>query len=136
MPTCCYCQKNHPSGSCGEVTSIEERRKKLREAGRCFSCLRRGHMARQCHSKKKCTRCSGRHHDSICSKVVPEPSASKTSQQLMHSVLERASQYSYQQHKWTCTGLRHPSRPSESEPYWTQEANGHTSPHRQGKPSH
>ena len=73
MPMYCYCQRNHPSSSCGVVTSVEERRKKLREAGRCFICLRRGHLARLCHSKKKCAHCSGRHHDSICSRVAPEP---------------------------------------------------------------
>ena len=118
MPMCCYCQRNHPSGSCGVVTAVEERRKKLREAGRCFICLRRGHLARLCHSKKKCAHCSGRHHDSICSRVAPPRQRLDStlkllhlSQQLVLSVLERPSLYSYQLHKWMCTSLRHPSRP-------------------------
>ena len=35
----------------------------LKTAGFCCLCLRRGHIAPQCESSKKCSKCEGRHHD-------------------------------------------------------------------------
>ena len=67
-PTCCYCQQAHSSNSCGVVTSIDSRKQILRKSGRCFSCLRKGHISRECRSVNKCPKCGGRHHSSICSK--------------------------------------------------------------------
>ena len=67
-PTYCYCQQPHPSHSCRAVESIEERRRILRGAGRCFVCLRRGHIGRHCQSNTRCPHCHGRHHGSICQK--------------------------------------------------------------------
>ena len=53
------------------MESTEERRRILRDAGKCFVCLRRGHLARQCQSKTRCPHCHGRHHGSICQKGSP-----------------------------------------------------------------
>ena len=47
-PTCCYCQQGHSSNNCKSVTDIEERRKILRRTGRCYVCLRRGHVSHSC----------------------------------------------------------------------------------------
>ena len=44
------------------VTQIEARKQILLKAGRCFGCLRTGHIARECHSKSRCGKCNGRHH--------------------------------------------------------------------------
>ena len=38
----------------------------LQREGRCFLCLFQGHKAAQCSSKRKCRKCSKRHHQSIC----------------------------------------------------------------------
>ena len=65
-PTCYYCQQSHLASSCEVVNTLEERKRILRETGRCFNCLRRGHLARQCRSRSKCTHCHRRHHSSIC----------------------------------------------------------------------
>ena len=65
-PTCCFCDQQHPSDACRVVPRIDERKAILMRAGRCFTCLRRGHISRDCRSKGKCTKCSGRHHVSIC----------------------------------------------------------------------
>ena len=35
----------------------------LKTAGICLLCLRRGHIAPNCESESKCSKCSGRHHD-------------------------------------------------------------------------
>ena len=39
-PTCCYCHQSHLSHLCRVVESVEARKRVLREAGRCFICLR------------------------------------------------------------------------------------------------
>ena len=38
----------------------------LRQKGRCFRCLRTGHLANQCENSKVCDICGLRHHASIC----------------------------------------------------------------------
>ena len=64
---CCYCKlEGHSPSNCRKVTDIDERKKLIREGGRCFNCLRKGHIGRDCHSSSRCSRCKGRHHTSIC----------------------------------------------------------------------
>ncbi len=46
----------------------QARKQVLQRSGRCFICLRRGHISRECNSRKKFSKCSGRHHISICTK--------------------------------------------------------------------
>ena len=65
-PTCCYCHGEHALSNCSVVTSREERRRILRAAGRCYSCLKRGHIVRDCQSRTRCRNCNGRHHTSVC----------------------------------------------------------------------
>ena len=45
---------------------ITERKQFLRANGRCFNCLCKGHVGRNCRSSGKCQRCRGRHHTFIC----------------------------------------------------------------------
>ena len=66
--TCCYCQRSHPSHMCKSVSSVEDRRSVLRDSGRCFICLKKGHISRRCRSNSHCQDCRGRHHISICAK--------------------------------------------------------------------
>ncbi|CAB4037904.1 Hypothetical predicted protein, partial [Paramuricea clavata] len=47
---CSFCQKEHTSASCFVVTDIEARKQILRKQGRCFLCLKRNHIARDCES--------------------------------------------------------------------------------------
>ena len=68
-PVCCYCGQSHASDSCKAVSSYEARRKILLRSGRCFVCLRKGHVGKNCRSTYKCFSCSGRHHSSICVKT-------------------------------------------------------------------
>ncbi len=55
-PHCCYC--NGP-GRCSRVAKMEERKQILMKTGRCFVCLRKGHL---CRSKQRCNVCGGKHH--------------------------------------------------------------------------
>lgn len=70
-PTCCYCGQPHASHSCESVKLVEDRRRILQRSGRCFVCLRKGHISRNCCANSRCTNCRGRHHVSICSKSAP-----------------------------------------------------------------
>ena len=53
------------------VKLVEDRRRSLQRSGRCFVCLRKGHISRNCRSNLRCSDCKGRHHSSICSRNVP-----------------------------------------------------------------
>lgn len=64
--TCCYCQQPHSSLSCTSVTSVGARKQILKTSSRCFNRLRKGHLSRNCRSSRKCQKCKGRHHTSIC----------------------------------------------------------------------
>ena len=68
-PRCCYCQQAHSSGTCRVVTQVDARKQILRKSGRCFSCLRRGHLSRECRSKSRCSKCGGKHHFTLCAKT-------------------------------------------------------------------
>ncbi len=65
---CCYCQRDHASELCKTVPQVDTRKQTLLKSGRCFLCLRRGHIGRECRSRGRCTSCGGKHHVSICSK--------------------------------------------------------------------
>ena len=69
-PKCSYCRQNHPSASCRSVSDVAARKQILRRKGRCFVCLRKNHMSRECRSNVKCSNCEGRHHTSICSVLL------------------------------------------------------------------
>ncbi|XP_044165250.1 uncharacterized protein LOC122949186 [Acropora millepora] len=65
-PTCTYCRENHASNVCRNVTSIAARKEILKRAGRCFVCLKRNHISKDCSSRMKCLKCGRQHHISIC----------------------------------------------------------------------
>ena len=74
---CAFCQKPHYSASCEEVRDVSKRKEILKLDNRCFVCLRKGHIMKQCD--KKCRRCQGLHHQSIC-KAHDPPKESQTKQ--------------------------------------------------------
>ena len=73
---CCFCNQQHASDKCEVVRGLEERCQVLKTLGRCFVCLRRGHISRECRSKKRCPSCRGKHHFSICFKATETTSRS------------------------------------------------------------
>ena len=77
---CCFCQQGHASQSCPTVTRVDSRREALKKVGRCFICLRRGHIARTCQSRIKCLNCRGRHHVAICSAMTDSQARSRDSE--------------------------------------------------------
>lgn len=67
-PACVFCEQPHSPITCSSVPAIDARKRILRNSGRCFNCLRKNHLSRNCRSTSKCKRCNGRHHTSICEK--------------------------------------------------------------------
>lgn len=67
---CCYCNQFHAPTNCDTVIEVEARKQLLRKSGRCFSCLKRGHLGRNCRSSHRCRTCGGSHHASICHKLA------------------------------------------------------------------
>ena len=66
-PSCVYCGgKNHTHNSCTAISDVNARKEHLRKAGRCYICLRKNHLSRDCRSTSNCRACRGRHHTSIC----------------------------------------------------------------------
>ena len=63
---CVYCNQKHPSASCSQVVDVPFRKEILQWAGRCYVCLKRHHLSKDCHSSIHCEGCRGRHHVTIC----------------------------------------------------------------------
>ena len=64
---CCFCKRGHQSKNCTAVTDAGARKRILRQKGKCYCCLRSGHVAASCTSSIKCSQCQGRDHVSVCS---------------------------------------------------------------------
>ena len=64
--SCTHCRQKHPSARCTTITDTRARRNLLKQQGRCFICLRRSHLARNCPSNSARHNCLGKHHVSIC----------------------------------------------------------------------
>ena len=73
-PTCVYCGKDHASSACTTVTNAAARKESLRRDRRCFVCLKRHHLSKDCRSSFNCKKCRGRHHTSICTRASGRPS--------------------------------------------------------------
>ena len=66
---CVFCKKNHKSINCMTITEPKARRTVLRRNGKCFVCLKGGHISTNCPSRAKCFNCGGRHHVTICKRI-------------------------------------------------------------------
>ena len=75
---CYFCDKNHYTNECKEVTDVKQRRAILLAAKRCFNCLRVGHFSKDCNVKKKCFNCNGFHNSALCNKDEQETSPSSS----------------------------------------------------------
>ena len=75
--SCCFCQQPHAAKDCSVAITVNDRKQRLRSMGRCFNCLRKGHLSRACRSASKCQRCKGRHHTSICETQPPTGESAK-----------------------------------------------------------
>ena len=65
-PSSVFCDQSHYSTNCRVVTDREKRKEQLLKAGRCFNCLKKGNLRKDCRSSRGCYNCGGRHNSSIC----------------------------------------------------------------------
>ena len=72
---CIYCNKEgHSNSKCTNVLSVNSHKVILRRNNRCFICLGKGHIAKNCTSSYVCRRCNGgKHHISICVSAPTKP---------------------------------------------------------------
>ena len=68
--TCVFCNEKHYNENCAEYKSLPARKKRLRELGRCFICLQKGHTFTECSNRhlRECYHCkqSGHHNRALC----------------------------------------------------------------------
>lgn len=73
--SCTYCRQKHPSARRTTITDTRARRNLLKQQGRCFICLRRSHLARNCLlTVRVIIAHAGKHHVSICDIANPTTS--------------------------------------------------------------
>ncbi|CAB4025471.1 PREDICTED: uncharacterized protein LOC107334226, partial [Paramuricea clavata] len=77
---CVFCDAEHFSASCEKIKDPQARKNILKRQGRCFLCLRKGHRINQCTSNKRCRKCPGKHHQSICEFNSSRPPQDPSSQ--------------------------------------------------------
>ena len=68
---CVYCNESHTPSFCKKFNTLNARKNVLKSSGHCFICLRKGHLAVNCRSGRRCYHCKGRHHGSICTQGEP-----------------------------------------------------------------
>ena len=102
---CTYCRQVHSSVNCKTVSDIRARKNLLRRQGRCFICLRRNHLAKNCTSTSQCLNCSKRHHVSICEAYLSHGTvgAGNTVQSNSHVLAPEASSFKPQAKNETST---------------------------------
>ena len=68
---CTYCHKSHPSVRCNVITDVKARKSLLLKQGRCFICLKKSHIARDCQSTTRCFKCQGQNHHASVNEQDP-----------------------------------------------------------------
>ena len=82
--SCIFCKGRHAIEICKKFGSetFEEKQRFTRENRLCFKCLMRGHISRNCRSRKICQLCQGGHPTSLYHEMGPSeetfPSTSVT----------------------------------------------------------
>jgi hypothetical protein len=79
-PRCLFCDCTHWSDECPTFKSLTDRKNKVK--GRCFVCLRKGHVVQDCNVNKACFHCNQRknHHRSLCPRKFTSQSSQSDSQ--------------------------------------------------------
>ena len=104
-PYCVFCKQSHFSSECKVVTSLQERKNILKKDGKCFRCMKRGHLANKCDTRTKCNECGGQHHAAVCDRRFKTINA-EASVQRVEEKSEPAAVPGY-------TGLISPGKPKE-----------------------
>ncbi|XP_043479022.1 uncharacterized protein LOC122509221 [Leptopilina heterotoma] len=70
---CVFCKSKHESQDCetARKLSLKERRECVQNSNACFVCVKKGHMAKNCRSKVRCSWCGRRHVLILCAGFPP-----------------------------------------------------------------
>jgi len=63
---CAFCLGGHKHEECKKVKQVSERKRMLLKYGRCFNCIRKGHVPKDCKTVVNCKFCKGKHHSCLC----------------------------------------------------------------------
>ncbi|XP_028404089.1 uncharacterized protein LOC114526762 [Dendronephthya gigantea] len=66
MANCAFCLGQQRHEDCKKVKTLENRKQIIRKYSRCFKCLNKGHIARNCSIRVKCSACKKEHHTALC----------------------------------------------------------------------
>ena len=69
--SCLFCEKAHTSRDCFAASkmTLKEKQDLLKKKRSCFTCLKFGHMSKDCRSNVKCIVCSKKHWAILCPKI-------------------------------------------------------------------
>ena len=68
---CAFCLGGHKHEECKKVTQAIERKRMLMKYGRCFNCIKKGHLSKDCKIVANCKFCKGKHHSCLCGADSP-----------------------------------------------------------------
>ncbi|XP_037503101.1 uncharacterized protein LOC119377876 [Rhipicephalus sanguineus] len=90
IDSCGFCDaKNHVTHECQAQMSLDEKKKRLTAAGRCFRCGVKGHLSKQCRNKRlSCKHCGRRHLSQMCDPTWRQPENTAAE---LHSSAEQKS---------------------------------------------
>ncbi|KAL1472155.1 hypothetical protein MTO96_039502 [Rhipicephalus appendiculatus] len=90
IDSCAFCDaKNHTTHECQAQMSLDEKKRRLTAAGRCFRCGIKGHMSKQCRNKRlSCKHCGRRHLSQMCDPSWRQPENTAAE---LHSSAEQKS---------------------------------------------
>ena len=74
---CYFCSGNHYASDCKAIVDVKQRKGCLLQDGRCFSCLRTGHVAKACPRAWFCNFCRGKHNSAICERKLGKKGTDK-----------------------------------------------------------
>ncbi|XP_062713663.1 uncharacterized protein LOC134290521 [Aedes albopictus] len=80
---CHCCNGDHLIYKCGQFKelNVSSRYAKVKQAGLCFNCLRRGHRTVDCNSERSCKSCKRKHHSLLHDDKPVQQSSSAPSEQ-------------------------------------------------------
>ena len=91
---CVYCGQGHLSASCTTISDVPTRKEALRKTGKCYVCLKKYHLSKDCRSHIRCQKCRGRHHITICPRQIQRDSNTSTSPGSSHGLPDETSSVS------------------------------------------
>ena len=63
---CIFCGQSHKPQHCQSITDVKARKDILQKKGKCFRCLKTGHLSSRCTSRISCFTCKRSHHQAVC----------------------------------------------------------------------